>query len=82
MKGRSRLLLSVLFATLFYASMVSAYSTPDSDPFYEDNYAMNEEFYQLAAEDVKPSPEPNIETAPCTASMIYNDYVDDGYGMN
>ena len=56
-----------------------AHSSPEGDPFYEANYAIDEKYSSILS-DVK-NPEP-IDTSSCTATMIYNDYVDGGYGMN
>lgn len=63
------------------SSNIIAYSSPDGDPFYVDNYAMNEEFYVVSKPIENPKPEP-MTYNPCTAlqqAVCYKDWIASGY---
>lgn len=75
MKGRIRLLLSILLATLFFVSPISAYDG-------EEGYNIEDDYVVTISEEVKDPKPTTVVMAPCTAAMIYSDYVAQGYGMN
>ena len=57
------------------SSNIWAYDSPSGDPFYEDNYAVDEEYFSI--------PEPKTKTTEaCEISlqlMCYEDWIDSGY---
>ena len=72
--------ISILLATLLYCSAAVAYSSPDGDPFYIDNYAMSEEYSVAILGDVKePEPIPEPEEDKNQQTMSYNDWIASGY---
>ncbi len=69
---------------LIATSPAIAYSSPDGDQYYIDNYDTNNDYEVVTLKAVKaPVPKPTEDKcSPSQQAMFYNDYVDNGHGMN